>query len=105
MDNFQYSVIRQIHDILYTQKDKQYLLKTDQGVIHMLNNQINQKTNQLVVASSENIIDLMKQEIAQEFGITLGAETSARDNGRIGGEMTKRLVEMAKEQLKNQNLH
>lgn len=43
----------------------------------------------------------MKLEIAQEFGIELGANTSARDNGRIGGELTKRLIALAKEQLEN----
>lgn len=69
----------------------------------MLQNNNNQNTNQLVVPQSDFVLDQMKQEIAQEFGITLGAETSARDNGRIGGEMTKRLVQMAQEQLANQN--
>lgn len=58
-------------------------------------------TNQLLVPSAENLVDAMKQEIAQEFGITLGAEATARENGKVGGEMTKRLVKMAQEQLKH----
>ena len=45
------------------------------------------------------MIQQLKNEIAQEFGIELGPDTSARDNGRIGGELTKRLVRLALEQL------
>jgi len=65
----------------------------------MLQQNQNNNTNPLLVPQAEQMLDLMKQEIAEEFGITLGAETSARDNGRVGGEMTKRLVAMAKEQI------
>lgn len=36
--------------------------------------------------------EMMKQEIASEFGVTLGADTTARQNGSVGGEITKRLV-------------
>ncbi|MCM3178528.1 alpha/beta-type small acid-soluble spore protein [Cytobacillus horneckiae] len=43
----------------------------------------------------------MKQEIAQEFGVQLGAETTARANGSVGGEMTKRLVALGEQQLHN----
>jgi hypothetical protein len=55
--------------------------------------------NKLLVPQSEMVLEQMKNEIAQEFGIRLGADTSARDNGRVGGELTKRLVQMAQEQL------
>ncbi|RXD24974.1 alpha/beta-type small acid-soluble spore protein [Acinetobacter baumannii] len=41
----------------------------------------------------------MKAEIASELGVTLGADTSARQNGSVGGEITKRLVKMAQQQL------
>lgn len=58
--------------------------------------------NKLLVPSAENVLDQMKQEIAGEFGVQLGADTTARANGSVGGEMTKRLVAMAQEQLKNQ---
>ena len=68
-------------------------------------NQTTQDTNQLVVPNVESVIDLMKQEIAQELGVTLGADTTARDNGRVGGEITKRLVKMAQEQLANNQIH
>jgi small acid-soluble spore protein B (major beta-type SASP) len=56
-------------------------------------------TNQLVVPGVQNAIDQMKFEIASEFGINLGAETSARMNGSVGGEITKRLIAMAQGQL------
>ena len=37
----------------------------------------------------------MKTEIANEFGVNLGPDTTARQNGRVGGEITKRLVSQA----------
>ena len=58
--------------------------------------------NKLLVPGAENVLDQMKNEIAHEFGVQLGADTTARANGSVGGEMTKRLVAMAQEQLKNQ---
>jgi len=50
---------------------------------------------------NQQLMNQLKQEIAQEFGIVLGPDTSARDNGRIGGELTKRLVRLALEQIEN----
>lgn len=67
----------------------------------MLQNQTN--INPLEVPQSILVLDKMKQEIANEFGVVLGAETSSRDNGRVGGEMTKRLVRIAQEHLAKQN--
>ncbi|MCP8968170.1 alpha/beta-type small acid-soluble spore protein [Ectobacillus ponti] len=55
--------------------------------------------NQLVVPGAEAALDQMKYEIAQEFGVQLGGETTARANGSVGGEITKRLVAMAEQQL------
>lgn len=43
--------------------------------------------------SSTNSLDKMKYEIANEFGVNLGANASSRDNGKVGGEITKRLIE------------
>jgi len=37
-------------------------------------------------------IDSMKTEIANEFGVQLGPDATARQNGSVGGEITKRLV-------------
>lgn len=58
--------------------------------------------NKLLVPGSENVMEQMKEEIAGEFGVQLGADTTARANGSVGGEMTKRLVAMGQKQLKNQ---
>ena len=56
--------------------------------------------NKLDVPQARQAIDQMKYEIAQEFGVQLEAGTSARANGSVGGEITKRLVTMAQSQLK-----
>jgi hypothetical protein len=58
------------------------------------------RTNKLVVPQSEVALNQMKQEIANEFGVRYGADATARENGMIGGEITKRLIKMAQEQLK-----
>jgi hypothetical protein len=60
-------------------------------------------TNKLLASNSEVLINQMKEEIAQEFGIQLGANTSARDNGRIGGEITKRLIALGQQALQDMN--
>ncbi|GAB6434214.1 hypothetical protein bcgnr5390_07200 [Bacillus luti] len=36
-------------------------------------------------------IEQMNYVIARELGVTLGLDTSARANGSVGGEITKRL--------------
>jgi len=59
----------------------------------------NNSSNNLVVAGAEQALEQMKYEIATEFGVSLGAETTARANGSVGGEITKRLVQMAEQQL------
>lgn len=56
-------------------------------------NQSNSKGNKLVVPGAKQAIDSMKYEIAREFGVTLGPDTTSRQNGSVGGEITKRLVE------------
>ncbi|MDQ0254748.1 hypothetical protein J2S74_002127 [Evansella vedderi] len=53
--------------------------------------------NQLLVPGVEQALDQMKYEIAQEFGVQLGAEATSRANGSVGGEITKRLVQMAEQ--------
>jgi len=37
----------------------------------------------------------MKEEIANEFGVNLGPDATSRQNGKVGGEITKRLVSQA----------
>ncbi|APH04873.1 alpha/beta-type small acid-soluble spore protein [Bacillus weihaiensis] len=55
----------------------------------------------LLVPGAENALHSMKEEIANELGVELGADTTARANGSVGGEMTKRLVALGESQLKN----
>lgn len=56
-------------------------------------------TSKLAVAGAQAALDQMKYEIAQEFGVQLGADSTSRANGSVGGEITKRLVAMAEQQL------
>ncbi|GMA58856.1 small acid-soluble spore protein A (major alpha-type SASP)/small acid-soluble spore protein B (major beta-type SASP) [Alicyclobacillus sacchari] len=56
-------------------------------------------SNEVLIASASRALDQMKYEIASEFGVQLGAETTARQNGSVGGEITKRLVAFAEQQL------
>ncbi|WP_078553681.1 alpha/beta-type small acid-soluble spore protein [Bacillus alkalicellulosilyticus] len=57
-------------------------------------------SNQLLVQGAEAALDQMKVEIAQEFGVQLGADATSRSNGSVGGEITKRLVQQAQQQLR-----
>lgn len=62
----------------------------------------NNNSNEILIAVAASAIEQMKYEIAQEFGVTLGPDSTARANGTVGGEITKRLVRMAQEQLSGQ---
>lgn len=57
--------------------------------------------NRLITEKSKKVLENLKYEIANEFGITLGADTTSRKNGTVGGEMTKRLVMLGKEYYNN----
>lgn len=59
----------------------------------------NSNSNRLVAPQAKQAIDQMKYEIANEFGVNLGADATARANGSVGGEITKRLVKMGESQL------
>ena len=52
-------------------------------------------------ANSKQSIDKMKYEIANEFGVNLGPESSARANGKVGGEITKRLISNGMDRKRN----
>ena len=53
----------------------------------------------LVTPGSKEAIERMKYEIANEFGVQLGADATARANGSVGGEITRRLVQMGQSQM------
>ncbi|MCL6518065.1 MAG: alpha/beta-type small acid-soluble spore protein [Alicyclobacillus sp.] len=55
--------------------------------------------NQYVTPQVGNALEQMKYEIAAEFGVNLGGETTSRENGSVGGEITKRLVAFAEQHL------
>lgn len=55
--------------------------------------------NELLAPQARQALDMMKYEIAAEFGVQLGPDTTSRQNGSVGGEITKRLVQMAEQQL------
>ncbi|AFV01566.1 MAG: alpha/beta-type small acid-soluble spore protein [Dehalobacter sp. 4CP] len=46
-------------------------------------------------------LDQLKYEIANEMNATLGADRTSRENGTVGGNMTKRMIQFAEQQLKN----
>ena len=52
---------------------------------------------------ARNSIEKMKYEIANEFGVNLGPDTTSRANGSVGGEITKRLVKLGENQLSGSN--
>ena len=58
-------------------------------------------TNKLVVPGAKQAIEQMKYEIANEFGVNLGPDATSRANGSVGGEITKRLVQMGEKSLGN----
>ena len=58
---------------------------------------MSKNNNQLVAPGSAAAIEQMKYEIASEFGVNLGPDATSRANGSVGGEITKRLVQMAEQ--------
>ncbi|MDA8442204.1 MAG: alpha/beta-type small acid-soluble spore protein [Peptococcaceae bacterium] len=56
-------------------------------------------TNQPAVAGAGRALDQFKMEVANELGVSLGGDRPSRENGRVGGEMTKRMIQLAERQL------
>ena len=52
---------------------------------------------------AKHAIDKMKYEIANEFGVNLGPDSTARANGSVGGEITKRLVNLGQNKFNSGN--
>jgi len=64
----------------------------------------NSNSNKIVVPGARQALDQMKLEIASELGManydTLDkGNIPSRQNGYVGGYMTKRLVEMAQQNM------
>ena len=59
------------------------------------------KPSKLKSNQNQDQLESMKAEIANEFGVNLGANATSRQNGKVGGEITRRLI--AKSQGKKRN--
>lgn len=57
------------------------------------------RTNKLLVPGASQVLNQFKEEIAQEFGVNLGSDMTSRANGSVGGEITKRLIQQAQENM------
>ncbi|MGE5676574.1 MAG: small, acid-soluble spore protein, alpha/beta type [Pseudomonadota bacterium] len=61
------------------------------------------RNNQKVVPQAAAALDRMKYEIASEVGVNLkegyNGDIAARDAGRVGGNMVKRLIETAERSM------
>lgn len=53
--------------------------------------------NKLIVPGAEQAVNMLKMEIANELGVDLSGNTTARGNGSVGGEITKRLIAQAQQ--------
>ena len=62
------------------------------------------KTNRVEVPEAKAAMDRFKQEIANSMNIDLkegyNGDISARNAGRIGGQMVKRMISYAEQNLK-----
>ena len=63
----------------------------------------NSRNSKLSVPGAKQAIERMKYEIANEFGVNLGPDTTSRANGSVGGEITKRLVNLGLNQVNGSN--
>ncbi|MBA4542635.1 MULTISPECIES: alpha/beta-type small acid-soluble spore protein [Thermoactinomyces] len=59
-------------------------------------------SNRLLVPGAALVLNQFKEEIAAEFGVKLGSDTAARANGSVGGEITKRLIAAAQNEMKTE---
>ena len=62
-------------------------------------------TNRKLVPEAMSALDKFKYEVASEVGVNLkdgyNGDISARDAGRIGGNMVKKLIQQAENNMAN----
>ncbi|KGK82390.1 spore protein [Desulfosporosinus sp. HMP52] len=58
-------------------------------------------TNTPAAQGASQQLDQFKYEVASEMGLQLGGDRTSRENGSVGGQMTKRMIQFAEEHLKN----
>ncbi|GAA0590373.1 acid-soluble spore protein SspC [Virgibacillus siamensis] len=59
--------------------------------------------NDLLVPGAKGSVKNLKEEIANELDVQPGADTTARENGAVGGEMVKRMIRIAESSMSNKN--
>ena len=64
-------------------------------------NNSSKSTSRLVVPGAKQALEQMKYEIANEFGVKMGPDATSRANGSVGGEITRRLVQMGEQNIGN----
>ncbi|XID95624.1 small, acid-soluble spore protein, alpha/beta type [Paenibacillaceae bacterium WGS1546] len=69
--------------------------------------QNNNNSNQLLVPQANAGLNQLKYEAAQELGIAIPQDgyqgnMTTKDNGSLGGHITRRLVQIAEQQLAGQ---
>ena len=61
-------------------------------------------SNRRLVPEAKEALDKFKYEVASEVGVNLkngyNGDISAKDAGRIGGNMVKKLIQQAESQMK-----
>ena len=60
-------------------------------------------TNKMVVPGAKQAIEKMKYEIANELGVTMGPDATSRANGSVGGEITRRSVQLGEQHMSGMN--
>lgn len=64
----------------------------------------NSNSNKSVVPEAKEALNKFKYEVASEVGVNLkqgyNGDLSSRDAGRIGGQMVKKLIQQAENQMK-----
>ncbi len=64
----------------------------------------NSNSNQSVVPEAKEALNKFKYEVASEVGVNLkqgyNGDLSSRDAGRIGGQMVRKLIQQAENQMK-----
>ena len=64
----------------------------------------NSNSNQKVVPEAREALDKFKYEVASEVGVNLkqgyNGDISAKDAGRIGGQMVRKMIQQAEIQMK-----
>lgn len=61
-------------------------------------------TNKKLVPEAQSALDKFKYEVASEVGVTLkdgyNGDISARDAGRIGGNMVRKMIQQVENSMK-----